>query len=131
MDESMKAVKMFEDKESDFLMLGFAIDEDPSTGERKLVGLGMLRNGKDVMCSHYMKTSTAKQARRTTVRAALELNITQMRNIVKKAKQIAKLYDEHEICLFNEDGIDSSLVSISDHGVADLNNWENCTNKNE
>ena len=91
----------------------------------------MLRNGKDVMCSHNMKTSSATKAKRLTVRAALELNIEQMRNIVKRAKQIAKLYDEHEICLFTEDGLDLSLVSISGDGVVDLNNWENCTNKNE
>jgi hypothetical protein len=119
MTHKIETPKVYEDPNTDFLMIGFKIINNPNE-EKRMVGLGLLRNTKETMNPHYMSLDSIKQARRSTVRAALELNRAQMQIIVYRAQQILKLYNEYEICLLDEE-IDPNLIAISESGVADFN----------
>lgn len=115
--------QIFEDRNNDFLIIGLEQVTTPEIGgeSAKIVGLGLLRNSKGILNKHYIDVNDIKKPNQTTVRAALELNRNQMKDLVLKAKQVERLYEKYEMDLFDEDGIDPSLITLDENGCADLN----------
>lgn len=111
---------VYEDPKTGFLLLHLASKPDPEGGGILFLGVDLLRGNKDAICRNYIRPSDASPARRKDIKSALELNRGQMKRIIIQARQIEKLYDQHEICLFKSD-MDPDLIGLSDNGCSDLN----------
>jgi hypothetical protein len=113
---------VWEDPESDYMLIGFGEIEATERSPAKTIGFSLMRENKLSLTNNYIPQGNRMQARRSDVKAALEHNRHQVASMLRRAKQIAKLYDSYEICL--EDSFPShTFIAVSENGVADVNNW--------
>ncbi len=113
---------VWEDPKSDYMIIGFG--EIPATEMHpaKTIGFSLMRENKLSLSNNYIPSHDKVQARRADVKAALEHNRHQVKEMLIKAKRIARLYDSYEICL--DDNFPShTLIAVSENGVVDVNNW--------
>ena len=123
MNENVSTPTIYEDKTNDFLLIGLEqLTVDSPLGEStKMVGLGLLRNSKGILNKHYIDINDIKIPNQATIRAALELNRKQMKDLVLRAQQVIQLYEKYEMDLVDRDGINPSLITLDNNGCADLN----------
>lgn len=129
-DNKVTVPIVWEDPKTGYLLLQLEARHNEERDDLTFLGIDLLRGNKDAISRNYINKSDAKQARRSDIYDALRLNRKQIRKIIYQAKQIAAIYDQHEICLFPEnERMNPNLITVSAKGCTDLNNWEEASHE--
>lgn len=119
--------EIVEDTLGERIMISFGIARarvgDGSDGELPSVvefhrGQSLLRDAGNVLLLHQIPSEQARKASRADAVAALLLNKSHMKEVVRRACAIVELYNRHDLELFDKD-LDTDLVAVSREGVSD------------